>query len=331
MPPSIPIRSLSAWISVSRSKDPTSGDVGWALECLPPTGIEPVYPFGIEDGTIDWGDLVEGGGTASIGLQALPISLSDATAFSGRAFACVGFASDGNVGTCPTASALHTDKGDFFIPLPYDVFELNNAPRIGDALEGGFFWSMVGEQAKEFTLAPSLPSTPIRHAAKPITYRGYTPADVTLGARHFTGAQVYLSIDADAANALPFSAGNSHGYMNSAGNAHVTVDANGRSFSADFAAGQIYAYFDVGTASVGFGSQTGGAGYPLSLTGIHDDDGLVENSCIGAVADIINIPGDAQLYSPATATLVTDLTNPTVLSGGASSCAATDFDPRTSI
>ena len=298
---------------------------------MPPTGIEPVYPFGIEDGTIDWGDLIEGGGTASIGLQALPISLSDATSFSGRAFACVGFASDGNAGTCPTASPLHTDKGDFFISLPYDLFELNNAPRIGDALGGGFFWSVVGQQAKEFTLAPSLPSTPVRHAAKPITYRGYTTADVTLGARHFTGAQVYLSIDADAANALPFSAGNSHGYMNSAGNAHVTVDANGRSFSADFAAGQIYAYFDVGTASVGFGSQTGGAGYPLSLTGIHDDDGLVENSCIGAVADIINIPGDAQLYSPATATLVTDLTNPTVLSGGASSCAATDFDPRTSI
>ena len=140
-----------------------------------------------------------------------------------------------------------------------------------------------------------------------------------------------LSMDADAANALPFRAGSSHGYMNSAGNAHVTVVANGRSFSADFAAGQIYAHFDVGTASVGFGSQTGGAGYPLSLTGIQDDDGLVENSCIGAVADIINIPSDAQLYSPATATLVTDLTNPTVLSGGASSCAATDFDPRTSI
>src|SRR5262249_770324 len=72
--------------------------------------------------------------TASIGLQALPISLSDATSFSGRAFACVGFASDGNAGTCPTASPLHTDKGDFFIALPYDLFELNNAPRIGDAL-----------------------------------------------------------------------------------------------------------------------------------------------------------------------------------------------------
>jgi hypothetical protein len=261
----------------------------------------------------------------------LPISLSDTTSFSGRAFACVGFASDGNAGTCPTASPLHTDKGDFFISLPYNLFELNDAPRVGDALGGGFFWSLVGKQAKEFTLAPSLPSTPVRHAAKPITYRGYTTADVTLGIRHFTGAQVYFSMDADAANAVPFSAGNSHGYMNSAGNAHVTIVANGRTFSANFAPGQIYAYFDVGTASVGFGSQAGGAGYPLSLTGIQDDDGLVENSSIGAVADIVNVPSDAQLYSPATATLVTDLTNPTLLSGGASSCAASDFDALTSI
>jgi hypothetical protein len=310
---------------------PHVGGRGVGFGMFTPTGIEPVYPFGIEDGTIDWGDIVEGGGAASAGLQGLPISLSDATAFSGRAFACVGFASDGNVGTCPTASALHTDKGDFFISLPYEVFELNNAPRIGDALEGGFFWSMVGEQAKEFTLAPPLLSAPVRHAAKPITYRGYTTADVTLGARHFTGAQVYLSVDADAANAVPFSAGNLHGYVNNGGNAHVTVVSGDRSFSADFVPGQIYVYFDVGTASVGFGSAAGGAGYPLSITGIQDDDGLVENSSVAAVADIINTPADAQLYSPATATLATDLTNATVLSGGATSCAAADFDPLTSI
>jgi len=176
-----------------------------------------------------------------------------------------------------------------------------------------------------------LQSTPVRHAAKPITYHGYTIADVTLGNRHFTRAQVYLSVDSDGANTVPFSGGNSHGYMNSGGKAHVTVVASGRSFSADFAPGQIYVYFDVGTGSVGFGSTAGGPGYPLSVTGITDDDGLVENSSVAAVADIINTPGDAQLYSPATTMLVTDLTNPTVLSGGASSCAAADFDPLNSI
>lgn len=319
--------SMDIGLAIDR---PHIGGRGVGFGMFTPTGIEPVYPLGIEDGTIDWGDLVEGGGTASPALQALPIGLSDKTSFSGRAFACVGFASDGNAGTCPTALPLHTDKGDFFISLPYNLFELNNAPRVGDALGAGFFWSIVGEQAREFIVAPSLPSTPVRRASKPITYRGYTTADVTLGTRHFTGAQVYLSMDADAANAVPFSAGGSHGFINPAGNAHVTVVANGHSFSADFAPGQVYAYFDVGTASVGFGSQAGGAGYPFALTGIQDDDGLVENSSIAAVADIINIPGDAQLYSPATATLVTDLTNATVLSGGASSCAAADFDPLNS-
>jgi hypothetical protein len=89
------------------------GGRGVGFVMLTPTGIEPVYPFGIEDGTIDWGDIAEGGSTASTGLKSLPISLSDATWFSGRAFACVGFASDGNGGTCPTASALHTDEEDF--------------------------------------------------------------------------------------------------------------------------------------------------------------------------------------------------------------------------
>jgi hypothetical protein len=319
--------SMDIGLKVDR---PHIGGRGVGFGMYTPTGIEPVYPFGIQDGTVDWGDITEDGGTASAGLQGLPISLSDATAFSGRAFACVGFFSDGDVGTCPAASALHTDKGDFFISLQHDLFEFNNAPQISDALDGGFFWSMVGEEAEEFTLAPSLLSTPLRHAAKPITYRGYTDADVTLGNRHFKRAQVYLSVDADAADAVPFSAGSSHGYMNPGGNAHVTVVAGGRRFSADFAPGQIYVYFDVGTASVGFGSTAGGRGYPLSITGITDDDGLVENSSVAAVADIINTPGDAQLYSPATATLATDLTNETVLSGGASSCAAADFDPLTS-
>jgi len=102
--------SMDIGLAVER---PHIGGRGVGFGMFTPTGIEPVYPFGIEDGTIDWGDLVEGGGTASISLQALPISLSDATSFSGRAFACVGFASDGNAGSCQTALPLHTDKGRF--------------------------------------------------------------------------------------------------------------------------------------------------------------------------------------------------------------------------
>jgi len=321
--------SMDVGLKIDR---PHVGGRGVGFGSYTPTGIEPVYPFGIQDGTVDWGDITGSGGTASAGLQGLPISLSADTAFSGRAYACIGFFANGGVGTCPPASALHTDKGDFFISLPHDLYVPNNAPEISDGLDAGFFMSMVDDETEDFSVAPFLRSTPVHHAAKPITYHGYTISDVTLGNRHFKGAQVYISVDADAAAVVPFTSGNSHGYMNSGGNAHVTVVAGGRSFSADFDPGQIYVYFDVGTASVGFGSPAGGPGYPLSITGTSDSaDGLVESSTVAAVVDIMNTPGDVQLYSPATATLVTDLTNATVLSGDASSCAAADFDPLTSI
>jgi hypothetical protein len=312
---------------------PHVGGRGVGFGSYTPTGIEPVYPFGIQDGTVDWGDIPGDGGTASVGLQNLPASLSAETIFSGRAYACIGiFATNGDVGTCPPASALHTDKGDFYISLPHDLYIPNKAPQISDGLDAGFFLSMVGD-SEHLTVAPLLGSDPVHHAAKPITYHGYTIADVTLGNRHFPGAQVYISMDADAAAVVPFTSGSSHGYRNSEGNTHVTVVAGGRTFSAEFDPGQIYVYFDVGTASVGFGSQAGGPGYPLAVTGTSDNnnDGLVENSSIAAVVDIMGTPGDVQLYSPATATLVTDLTNATVLSGDASSCAAAGFDPVTSI
>jgi hypothetical protein len=283
-------------------------------------GIEPAYPLGIEDGTIDWGDILSPG-IAGPALATLSTDLQHSTAFSGRAWPCVGFPN-----ACTAPNALHTDKGDLYLYVPYSLgspaFESDGE----DSLSAGFFVADVGEFS-ESSVAPSLSqSSSGRH---PITYYGYVISDVTLGFHHYSHAQVYLSYDADTSTAVPFSNGpSSYGFINARGRAHVTVVSGGRVASADFAPGQIYVYYDVGSASIGFGSTAGGAGYPLSLTSNFDYNGVVENSSVGAVADLTVNSADATLYSPETATLATDLTNATTLSGAANSCVA--FNPLTS-
>jgi hypothetical protein len=95
-------------------------------------GIEPAYPLGIEDGTIDGGDPVAfGNGTISFG--DLPIDLVQATQFSGRAWTCIGFPDR----TCPKpVNALKTDRGDLLLYQRYQA--LDN----GDVLNGGLFWAV---------------------------------------------------------------------------------------------------------------------------------------------------------------------------------------------
>jgi hypothetical protein len=292
----------------------------------------PVYPLGIEDGTLDWGDIqndssppTEGAGVASAGLQALAFNLKSNVAYSGRAWPCTGFVDARNNSTaCAQPAPLQTDKGEFFLYLPYQDID-PAGPYWGDSLSAGFFVATLGNSSP----VPLLQSSVLAHAARPITYYGYTIADLRLGEHRYKGAQVYLWVDADAAATVPFNSGTSHGFMNTGGNAHVTIVSGGRSITADFDPGQIFVYFDVVHASVGFGSATGNSGYPLAIAANEDTDGLVENSSVGAVADIMQTPGDTKFYTGATANLVTDLTNRTALSGAASSCV--DFDPATSI
>jgi hypothetical protein len=301
---------------------PHVGARGMGFSSFTATSLEPSYPLGIEDGTLDWGDIFSPG-VASPELAVLPVDLVSTTAFSGRAWPCVGFPFQ-----CTDATPLHTDKGDFYLNVPYSLGVPADNDNGDDTLFGGFFVATLGTSGGP---APSLPSTRLANARKPITYHGYVISDVQLGRHHYTAAQVYLSFDADASTAVPFSNGSSFGFMNTTGNAHVTVVSGGRSVSADFDPGQLYVYYDVAKASAGFGSTAGGSGYPLSITKNDDGQfsGVVENSSIGAVSDLTLVAADAALYSPATATLATDLTNPTALSGGASSCVA--FDPATSV
>jgi hypothetical protein len=309
---------------------PHRGARGLGFSSYTATGIEPSYPLGIEDGTLDWGDIFPPG-VASPEVTALPLDLAHSSGISGRAWPCAAFPN-----VCASPAPLHTDKGDFYLYLPYS---LGTAPQENfgnDSLSAAFFTVTVG--SSEGGVAPQLTSagalstlanstTP---SAKPITYHGYVIADVALGKHFYSDAQVYLSFDADASTAIPFTNG-LNGFVNASGNAHVTVVTGGRSVSANFAPGQLYVYYDVGHASVGFGSTAGGSGYPLSITKNDDNQfsGLVEYSSVGAVSDLTLVSADAALYSPQTATLATDLTNATTLSGGASSCVS--FSPATSV
>ena len=200
----------------------------------------------------------------------------------------------------------------------------------GEDLNPGFFFVQVGESDQPNVPAPvsaALTTT----SAHPIMYHGYVISDVTRGGQPYNGAQVYLSFNSDTSHVVPFSSGN--GFRNTTGSAHVTIVSGQNVTPADFAPGQIYVYYDIDHASIGFGSiATNGStqsGYPLSITANQDTNtnGLVENSLVGAVSDL-TLTGDVTNYTAATAGLKTNLKNATLMSGGASSCLG--FDPSTS-
>ena len=281
-------------------------------------GVEPAYPLGIEDGTIDWGDAA----IPSIGLQVLPLDLTESSSFSGRAWVCLGFPDQ----TCPTptaAQALHTDHGDLFLFQPYvNTFA-------GDTIEGGFFTADVNP-CRFCSNGSFLSPVGSGFGSKPINYNGYLLTDVSLGGQLYTGAQVYFSMASDASRVVPFADSSSQGFINPVGVAQVQIRTGGRTITAFIAPGQLYVFYDTTHQSIGFGSYAGGRGYPFNLTQNHDSPGLVENSVLEALGDIATTPADVVNYTAGVPGLATDLTNATVISAGVSSCA-TSFDPVTSI
>ena len=304
--------------------------VGFGSFCDPaPECIEPAYPLGIEDGTIDWGDIVDDQGKASRALARLSTDLQHDAAFSGRAWVCPGFPDF----TCPPATTpLKTDQGDLYLYQPYQLFDQSTGTSYpDDSLSAGFFIADAsgGRGSDDVRVSAPTPASLGRWSSS-ITYHAYVISDVTLGRQHFTGAQVYLSFEADTRTVKPPTKNTAYRYINRVGRARVRVISNGRSFSADFAPGQLYVFYDVVHSNIGFGSYAGGIGYPLSLTDNRDPDTLTENSTLGAVSDLTRgLPEGADYYySDATAGLATDLTNGTALSGAASSCVS--FDPPTS-
>ena len=138
---------------------------------------------------------------------------------------------------------------------------------------------------------------------------------------------MYLQLQADASNVVPLDGVT--GWVNDVGRARVSIVKNGRTLTADILPGQLYVYLDITLAQAGFGSYAGGLGYPLGITAHTGSlQGLTDNNTLGAVADLTLDPANSVNYTPATVTLLTDLTKATVLTGTASSCLA--LDPATS-
>jgi hypothetical protein len=282
-----------------------------------PGGIEPAYPLGVEDGTIDWGDAA----LPSVAVQELPTTLTQGTAFSGRAWVCPGFPDR----SCPgVRQALKTSKGDLYLFQPYQV----SAPGfLVDTLSPGFFVAQTGDDGWNDLVAAVSADGCREDQGSPtaITYHGYWIADVTLGASHFSAAQIYLSFASDTDNVVASGSGAARTFMNQTGRASATIVAFDRTIRAELAPDQLYVFYDVGRSFLGFGSTAGGPGYPFGLTSastLNDPNGLTTNSTLGAASDIALNPANASNYSAPTAGLVTDLTNATVLGGPASSCVS---------
>lgn len=339
------------------SIDLDNGGVGFSS--CGPNGFEPAYPLGISDGTIDAATDAFGAipdtRNPSPELAGLFIDLMHDTAFSGRASVCVGFPTGGK--PCSPPNPLKTNKGDLLLLQPYQKLTPNppNPPDFGDTLSGGWFYAVVGGESvsEDDSSSPHIPllaaADESQHERRPITYTGFVIADVQIGANLYFGAQVYLSLEADARNVMPLPNRTCPslprgvcGYINDGGRAKVKVISGNQTITAHFTPNQIYAFFDIAQASVGFGSHIGGQdfrAYPLTLTQHDLADGvtpcfvgnacsLTENSLIGAVADIQST-GDTANYTPETATLTVDLKSAMTLSGPASSC--TSFDPTSSV
>ncbi|HVP62203.1 MAG TPA: hypothetical protein VMT11_16700 [Myxococcaceae bacterium] len=293
---------------------PHIGGRGIGFSSLTATGLEASYPLGVEDGTIDWGDISDPG-IAGPALATLSTDLQHSTAFSGRAWACVAFPND-----CVAPNALQTDRGALTLETPFAYAPAPSISSGADSLSAGFFVVDVGGARR------GPPRLPIAREKGRIAYHAYTVSNVTLGHHHFSAAQVYLSFEGATSKVQPFNNGpSSHGYYNAEGRARVTIVSGKQVVSAEFEPGEIYVYYDVGASAVGFGSRKGGPGYPLALTANLDFNDLVGGTTVGAVADLTREPLDAALYTTATAGLATDLTNATALSGAANSCASLEF------
>lgn len=334
------------------SLDRDNGGVG--IGSCGPNGFESAYPFGISDGTIDaaadpFAAIIDAN-HPSAELAGLGTDLVSNVAYSGRANVCVGFPTGGL--PCSPPNPLHTDKGDLLLYQPYQLAFPQPSPApttYGDTLSGGWFYAQLGGNSDPDHESSGSSSEEGGEEGRPITYTGFVIADVQIGPNFYGGAQIYLSLRSNTRKVVPLPnqtcpalPNGVCGYMNGEGDASIRVISGTSTITARLASHQIYAFFDISTASAGFGSHVGGQdyrAYPLTLTKhdlaaslnycpIGNGCSLTQNSLVGAVADIAST-GDTQNYTPETATLTTDLKSPTTVSGAASSCTA--FDPTTSI
>ena len=179
--------------------------------------------------------------------------------------------------------------------------------------------------------------------ARPVVYTLRTVADGKLGDRSFTQALVTLRLRGNTSH-VQQQPGTQGGVVltNAKGVATVTVDDGYRTTVARFAPGEVYVRYDTYSGIVGFGSSIGPT-YPVALGcadtvdasyvqdcaqgdwttisfGLTSQTGML-NGISEGLADVAAIPLDSIYLSDAALNLPTSLTQTTLLTGRAHTCA----------
>ena len=187
--------------------------------------------------------------------------------------------------------------------------------------------------------------------ADPVAYTLRTVADGKLGNRTFYEALVTIQLISDTSG-VQQQAGPSAGffiYTNAKGIARVTVDDGYRTTVATFAAGEVYVRYDTYTGIVGFGSPISPT-YPIALgcanavtstpapvcmQGDWTTSNLVNtpqqgmyNGTAEALADVASVGADGTYLSDGVFFLPTNLSQTTLLTGRAQSCATSYSQDR---
>ena len=297
------------------SFDRSNGGVGFG-SLAPDGSLHPAYPFAV-DGWMVLGALPSGAFMQpSREEAALSTDLMHNTAFAGNGWNCQTFPLPVNT-PCPRPTfALKTNEGDLYLYEPYEY------PGTGRTINAGFFFADLGTFAH--TLPSNIYASSSLATSGPMAYHAFVIADVKLGQQVLKAAKVLFTFVSNSANVQRLSGTDPNAYINKQGTAKVALMTGSKTLNATFSANQIYVYFTPATNSLGFGSNTGGRGYPLSLA----TGGCL---CYGGiftgygVTDIIDHPANAPQYTPEVPTLITDLRNATALGDNAFSCHP--FDP----
>ena len=179
-------------------------------------------------------------------------------------------------------------------------------------------------------------------SASPVVYTLRTVADGKLGSYVFAEALVTIRMKADTGTVQqqPGSNGGTV-YTNSVGTVTVSVtDASGRTKAATFAPGEVYVRYDSGMGIAGFGSALSptypvaldcdDVAYPSDTTYVQDclqsdwgGNSEESNGTLSAQAGQSVIAGFGEVLSPGLASLPQNLSQSTLMTGQAHSCATT--------
>ena len=322
--------------------DECNGGIGFG-SFTGPNGLEPAYPMALTMGTAEYAAVTYSN------------PLNSALSVTGAAWSCVGFPPGGDQalpgtpdGNCtpPDTYPLKSSIGDIYVYQPYnESICVNGACSLASNHSGttnrGIFL------VRPNTHAPAV-SSPSLDDGPHVIYTLQTVTDGSLGGYAFSQALVTFQMVGEprAVTSQPSTVDATKTlYENHSGYATVTVDDGARIITAEFEPGEVYARYDTGSQVVGFGSRISPT-YPVALncsSSAYPSDGTYTADCeqgegwnyltngfrddlfhSGILAQISYTPPPADDYtaSPAALALPQSLSQSTLLTGLAHTCAS---------